>query len=230
MSQLHGIDITGRLGEPWRGTREEEQHWVQNVQRTIVSVRQSGLVAVVQSPNGGSLTFSRAASGKRGMARIVGTEINEDLWDRLGRALGEKNEQASGNLVWLRMGEYAGLWHWSGYREMTLEEKVQNLSPLVQAALASLPHIAGIILSSGIEPDLAPGGQLPSTFPRGDGAIAVHCALPGSCSRESIIIPRSGMSADAYTFAALYEHEVTWLDWALRQAGHPPFHDLVQDL
>ena len=124
------------IGEPWSGTREEEGQWVRNVQRTLVAVRQSGLVAVIQSPHGGSLTFSRAAYGKTGMAQIADAHINEDPWNRLGRALGEKNEQASGNLVWLRMGEYAGLWHWSRYRAMTLPEKVQSLSPLVQAALA----------------------------------------------------------------------------------------------
>ena len=141
--------------------------------------------------------------------------------------MSEKNKQTSGNLVWLRMGEYAGLWHWSRYRVMTLEEKVQSLKPLIQTALASLPHIAGVIFSPDIEPDYAPGGHTSGTFSSVDGAIAVRCALPGSCIRESIIISRGKMDADVRVFAAFYEHEDAWLYWALQRAGHPPFHELV---
>jgi hypothetical protein len=224
-----GVDIVGRLGEPWSGGAKEERQWVQQAFKTLVSVRNTGLLAIVYSPNGGSLTFSRTMPGKLGRAALNDADSHEDIWDRLRTALSEKNKQASGNLVWLRMGEYAGLWHWSRYREMTLEEKVQSLTPLAQAALESLPHIAGVILSPGIEPDYAPGGHTPGTYSSVDGAIAVRCALPGSCIRESIIIPRREMDADARVFASLYEHEDTWLDWALQQAGHPPFHELVQD-
>jgi hypothetical protein len=230
MSIQYGINITGRIGEPWIGTREEELQWVQNVQKTLFSVYRSGIFAVVYSPNGGSLEFSRAAYGKTGMANIHDADINEDSWDRIRRALGEKNKQAFGNIVWLRMGEYAGLWHWSRYRNMTLEEKLSNLSPMIQTALEGFPNIAGVILSPGILPVYHPEVQMPGKFSSVDGSIALRCSLLAHCVRESIIIPRRGMDADAFELMALYEHEETWLDWALAQAGHPPFHTLVQEL
>ncbi len=177
MSIQYGINITGRIGEPWIGTRKEELQWVQKVQRTLFSVYRSGLIAVVHSPNGRSLEFSRAACGKTGMANIYDADINEDSWDRIRRALRKKNEQASNNLVWIRMGEYVGLWHWSRYRNMTLEEKLKNLSPMIQTALESLPNIAGVILSPGILPVYHPEVQIPGKFSSVDGSIALGCSL-----------------------------------------------------
>ncbi len=230
MSIRYGINTTGRIGEPWTGTREEELQWVQKALGSLISVARSGLSAIVYSPNGGSLEFSRAAYGKTGMTNIHDADINEDIWDRIRRALGEKNKQASGNVVWLRMGEFAGLWHWSRYRNMTLEEKLSNLSPMIQTALESFPNIAGVILSPGILPVYHPEVQILGNFSSDDGSIALRCSLPGHCVRESIIIPRRGMSADALELMALYEHEETWLDWALQRAGKPLFNTLVQEL
>lgn len=225
----YGVNITGRIGEPWLEGKKEEQQWIQEVQSTLFSVYQSGLSAIVYSANGGSLECSRAAYGKTGMANIHDADVHEDIWDRMRRALGDKNEQASGNSVWLRMGEYAGLWHWSRYRSMTLEEKLSNLSPMIQTALESFPNIAGVILSPGILPIYYPEVQTPRKF-SSDDSIALRCSLPGYCTRESIIIPRKGSDAEALELAALYEHEHAWLDWALPQAGHPLFHTLVQQL
>ncbi len=161
MSIQYGVNITGRIGEPWLGGRKEEQQWIQRTLKTLLSVYQSGLIAVVHSPRGGSLECSRAAYGKTGMVNIHDADTNEDIWERIRRALGDKDEQASGNLVWLRMGEYAGLWHWSRYRNKTLEEKLSNLSPMIQTALESFPHIAGVILSPGISPVYYPEAQTP---------------------------------------------------------------------
>ena len=230
MSIQYGISITGRIGEPWLDGRKEEQQWVQKVQRTLFSVYQSGLSAIVYGANGGSLECSRAAFGKTGVATIHDANGHEDIWDRMRTALHRKNEQAFSNSEWLRMGEYAGLWHWSRYRTMTLEEKLNNLSPIIQRALESSPHIAGVILSPGISPVYHPEVQTPCKFSSVDGSVALQCSLPGYCTRESIIIPRKGSDAEALELAALYEHEHTWLDWALQQAGHPPFHTLVQQL
>ncbi len=128
------------------------------------------------------------------MANIHDADINEDIWDRIRRALGDKNEQASVNSVWLRMGEYAGLWHWSRYRSMTLEEKLSSLSPMIQTALESFLNIAGVILSPGILPVYYPEVQTPCKFPSVDGSIALRCSLPGYCTRESIIIMLSHTS------------------------------------
>lgn len=230
MSIQYGINTTGQIGEPWTGTREEELQWIQKALGALIAVARSDLSAIVYSPKGGSLEFSRAAYGKTGMANIHDADINEDIWDRIKVALGKKNEQVSDNLVWIRMGEYAGLWHWSQYRNMTLEEKLNNLSPIIQAALESLPNIAGVILSPGILPIYHLEVQTPGKFSSVDGSIALQCSLPGYCARESIIIPRRGMGADALELMALYAHEDIWLDWALQRTGHPPFHMLVQEL
>src|SRR6266699_2353976 len=105
----------------------------------------------------------------------------------------------------------------SRYRNMTLEEKLSNLSPMIQTALESFPNIAGVILSPGVLPVYRPEVQIPGKFSSVDGNIALRCSLPGHCVRESIIIPRRGLDGDALELMALYEHEDTWLDWALQQ-------------
>src|SRR6266702_8047471 len=46
-----GVDITERIGEPWSGGAKEERHWVQQALNILVSVRNTGLIAVVSSPN-----------------------------------------------------------------------------------------------------------------------------------------------------------------------------------
>lgn len=230
MSIQYGINTTGRIGEPWTGTREEELQWVQKALGSLISVARSGLSAIVYSPKGGDLVFERASYGKTGMANIQDADIDENVWPRIMRALGEKSKQASDNLLWIRMGEYAGLWHWTRYRNMTLEEKLDDLSPMIQTALESFPNIAGVILSPGILPVYHPAVQIPSKFSSVDGSIALRCSLPGHCARESIIIPRRGMGADALELMTLYEHEDIWLDWALQRAGNPPFHTLVPEL
>jgi hypothetical protein len=71
--------------------------------------------------------------------------------------------------------------------------------------------------------------QNPGKISSSDGSIALRCSLPGSCIRETIIIPRQGMEEDSLALAAIYEHEYTWLDWALQQAGFPPFHTHVRE-
>jgi hypothetical protein len=101
---------------------------------------------------------------------------------------------------------------------------------MTQAALESLPNIAGVILSPGILPVYHSAVQTPGKFSSVDGSIALRCSLPGHCARESIIIPRRGMGADALELMALYEHEDTWLDLALQRAGKPQFQTLVQEL
>ena len=230
MSIQHGINIVGRLGEPWAGTREEEQQWIQKALESLTSVARSGLRVTIYSPKGGNLTLERASYGKTGMPNIHDEDRNENVWDRIRAPLSRKNEKASGNLIWIRMREHAGLWHWSQYRTMTLEEKLNTLSPMTQATLESLPNIAGVLLSPGILPVYHPEEEISTKYSSADGSFALRCSLPGHCARESIIVPRRGRDADALELAALYEQEDTWLDWALQQAGKPPFHTLTTEL
>ncbi len=61
MSIQYGINIVGRLGEPWFEGKQKEQQWVQEVQKVLFSVYRSGLIVTVYSPHGGSLEFSKAA-------------------------------------------------------------------------------------------------------------------------------------------------------------------------
>jgi len=229
MSIQYGVRIAGRIGEPWGGTKVEEVQWIQKVYRTLFFVSTSGLSAIVHGPGGGNLVFERAAYGKTGMATIHDADIHENIWDRIRVTLDKKNTQASGNAVWLCMGEYAGLWHWTEYSKMTLEEKLYNLSLLIQPALESFPHIEGVLLSPGILPVYHSEVQIPGKFSSDNGSIALRCSLPGYCMRETIIIPRRGRDVDARALAVLYEYEDTWLDWALQQAGHPPFHLLMRE-
>lgn len=229
LSIQFGVNIVGQIGVPWCEGAKKERQWIHNVQRILLSVCRSGLSVIVESPKGGNLVFSKAAYGKTGMATIRDAYVREDIWKRIRATLNKKNTQVSGNVVWLRIGEYAGLWYGSQYRDMTLEEKVENLSPLLQTELESFPHIAGVVLSPGILPIYYPEVQTPCKVFSSEGSIALRCLLPGYCMREVIIIPRQDMGADALILAAIYEHEEAWLDWALQQAGYPPFYMLVRE-
>ncbi len=121
--------------------------------------------------------------------------------------------EGSAKPVWVRLDEYAGLWHFTPLQSMTLEEKLDALGPALQKELDTFPNLAGIILS----PAVLWAGDNPSNSKRESfkrsGSIAVRCPIPGHRVRETIIVSQAGLhEMDTDIFADWYAHEDSWLN------------------
>ena len=125
----------------------------------------------------------------------------------------------------------AELWHFTRFQGMTLAQTLTFLTDFFQEALVSFfPHLAGVILSSGV---LWVGDAPPDSLVERvehNGGIALRSRIPVHHARETIIVPRAGMPGlDAKVFADWYAKEGRWLDWALKELDHPPFNVLVRE-
>src|SRR5258706_11069395 len=110
---------------------------------------------------------------------------------RLVARIRDKANQTEGaSPVWLRIEDLAGLWMMLS--EMTLEQKLAMLTPILQSELDPLLHIAGIVLSPGAAWSTASAAESVRETWRAGGATALRRPLPGHRERETIIVPRTG--------------------------------------
>ncbi len=228
LEMQYAVHISGSLGTPL--SAEESRQWLQEIGSVARSVAQNGIIRLVSNQTGGRLEISREQPTLE-TTKLEGDPVTEDGWGRLVARLNDKARQAKGaGPVWVRLEEISGLWHFTPLQGMTLQEKLGVLLPDLQKELASFPDLAGVILAPAI---LWAGNAAPERLSariEREGGIALRSPLPGYRVRESIIVTRAGQAReDARIFADWYEQEATWLDWALEQMGHPPFHTLVQE-
>jgi hypothetical protein len=99
---------------------------------------------------------------------------------------------------------------------MPLADKAATLAEGARQSMQTTGSIHGIVLSS--PPTSGMTGQ-DEMYRLPNGGIALRRALPGERTRETFIIP-SGHAADTEweMWTELYDHEPTWLDWALHGA------------
>lgn len=222
------VKIEGSLGKPL--AEEAEAQWLQKIEAAVCTISNNGIAQEVRGPAEGYLIISKEAT-TTGMVNLEGAPVIENTLGRLVARLRDKNRQAAGGgPVWVRLEEYAGLWQFTPLQRMTLQEKLDILTSVLQEELASFSNLAGVILS----PAVLWGGNVPQEalrmrFEKSAG-IGLSCPIPGHRVRESIIVTQTGAAnVESNIFADLYMHESTWLDWALEQLDHPPFDTLVQD-
>ena len=224
----HPVKIEGSLGEPLAG--EAEAQWFQEIEAAVRTTSFNGIAQEIRGPAEGRLIISKETT-TTGMVNLEGAPVIEDTLGRLVARLRDKNRQAAGGgPVWVRLEEYAGLWQFTPLQRMTLQEKLDALTLVLQQELTSFSNLAGVILS----PAVLWGGNVPQEAQRmrfeNSGGIGLSCPIPGHRVRESIIVTQTGAAnMESKIFADLYTHESTWLDWALEQLHHPPFDTLVQD-
>jgi hypothetical protein len=112
---------------------------------------------------------------------------------------------------------------------MRLVQTLDFFTDVLQEASASFPNLAGVMLSGVLWASNAPPDSLVERVEH-NGGIALRCPIPVHRARETIIVPRAGVSGtDTKVFADWYANEDTWLDWALKQLQYPPFNALVYE-
>jgi len=223
----HGVRITGSIGSPV--SPDVLAQWLQKIEAEACKTAQDGKKRIVPGPTDGQLEIIKEAA-MPGISPLEGNLVETNVGRRFINQLITKNEQyKDAGPVWVRWGEYAGLWQSSSLQGKSLSEKLDILTPFLQTSLAFLPNLAGVILSPGkgalgnnpIEPPDTP-------FER-NGGIAIRCLMPETNQkRESIIVIRAGeFTEQARMFTDLYQQESRWLDWALKKLGRPSFDELV---
>jgi hypothetical protein len=151
-------------------------------------------------------------------AGLRGPEMRGDTWARIGRRIADKAELATeSGANWLRLDAVNGLWQFTRWAQLPLDEKLRTIVTLVRGSLGSLD---GVILSSGAL--LAQGEFQEDRAASLDGAVAVRRLLAPLRVRETLIVPSStGSAAGVDMWERLYTDEPEWLSWALTRLGLP---------
>jgi len=223
----HGVRITGSIDSPLSG--DDLAQWLQKIEEEARETAQDGEKRIVPGPTDGRVEIIKEAT-MPGISPLEGILVETDVGRRLINQLITKNEQyQDAGPVWLRWGEYAGLWQSSSLQGKSLSEKFDILTPFLQTILALLPNLAGVIVSPGkYALNNHPLEPLDSPMER-NGGIAIRCLMPETNQRrESMIVIRAGkLTEQARMFTDWYQQERSWLDWALKQFGKPSFDELV---
>lgn len=224
-----GVRITSdNIGSPL--SSHAQTQWIEVIKAAASKTERDGETRIVQGPGGRQLKIAREATVP-GISPLASSPVETDVGRRLFFLLRDKNEQYEGaGPAWVCLGDYGGLWQSSSLRGKSLSEKLDILTPYLQARLALFfPNLAGVIVSPGkgaagntpIEPLNMPIER--------NGGIAISCLMPErNQMRESIIVTQGGtFTEQARMFAELYQREKNWLDWALKKLRKPRFEELV---
>ncbi len=228
-----GVRISGSLGDAVPEQMEAVALWLNDCEAAARTTAQDGISRQIPGPNKGQVDIVRPTETMEGESwGLTGMPVTEDTWGRLVARLRDKNRQVAGSAVpiWVRLDEYAGLWHFTPLQNMTLAEKLDALARALQEELDAFPNLAGVILS----PAVLWSGNIHLNLLRErfkqSGGIAVRCPIPGHRVRETIIVSQAGLhEAEADIFADWYGQEDSWLNWALQQLGCSSFDTLVQE-
>jgi len=224
----YGVRITSdNIGPPLPSLAQTQ--WIEMIMAAASKTEQDGESRVVQGPRGGQVKIIKEVT-MPGISPLAGSPVETDIGRRLFFLLRDKNEQYEGaGPAWVRLGDYSGLWESSSLQGKSLLEKLDSLTPYLQARLAFFPNLAGVIMSPGKEvAGNTPIEPLNAPIER-NGAFAVSCLMPErNQKRESIIVSQiREFTEQARMFANWYQQERSWLNWALKKLGKPAFDELV---
>lgn len=167
--------------------------------------------------HGAALQVSqRGTSSAKG---LHGPALTGDLWPRIADRLEQKARQTEGaQNVWLRICALQGLWLFTQWASLPLDEKLATMRQNILSQLSEHPHVDGVVISSA------------SAWPQGTieldeyedelGGYALRCAIPPLMARETLVVPlriKAPTSEHARLWRALYASEPGWLDHALGQ-------------
>lgn len=230
----HNVRISGQVSMVALEQEAIRKQWLKAVEQAAAAITHEGQSQQVPGPGKVVVTVFRPTEATYGESwGVEGEPVQALILERLADVLNYKNMQATGSdaPVWVRIDEFAGLWEFTRLQGYSLEQTLIFYTDFLQTVFPSLPKLAGVILSPGIFLD----GNLPPSVPRHErvasqGSIALRCPVPAYHVREILIIPQEDRPAsEAQVFADLYEQEDSWLDWALKQLGQPPFSALFSE-
>jgi hypothetical protein len=171
--------------------------------------------------HGASLQVSRRESTKDRALR--GPSLSGDLWPRIAGRLDEKGQQTEGaENVWLRICALQGLWLFTRWGQLGLQDKLATMRENLRSGLAAHPHVDGVVISSA---SAWPQGTIePGEYSDAVGGYALRCAIPPIRARETLVIPlntKPHTLDHAQVWRDLYASEPDWLDYGLAQLGLP---------
>jgi len=178
------------------------------------------------------LIHPRAAATGKG---LTGPAVESDMWPRTLSKLVEKAEQTKGvKPIWLRINAYHGLWQFTPWSLRSLAEKLTIMCESVRAGLADYGHLSGVVFSNGA--GLGQGRFFDEVQEGDNGAIGLRRLLTPLRVRETLIIPLRSDTTGAVVdgpgrtvWCGIYEHEPSWLDWALEQFGLPSVREIFTE-
>lgn len=227
----HDVQITGSVDSV--APSEELARCLRDLDEVATATARDGLERHVAAPGGGMLRLRREPDASE-LFQVTGPLVQTDGWSRLVTRLGKKSDQAagSGKIVWVRLEDFSGTWHFTGERTTPLADKFSIVAPFLQNVLDSYPNLSGVIVA----PSMLWAGSMDDEQVRevvvnsGRTAAAIRCPIPGHRARETIVVTRTDQPDTGFeVFLDMYSHEDEWLDWALARSGHPPFGQLVQE-
>lgn len=211
---------------------EEFSEYVSALDQAAVEVSES------QHPAEFDLGFASAGvypKGERpGATTHQGPMLDGDMWPRFAKRLVSKAEQTMGSgRSWIRIDEGGGLLALTQAYHLPVEEKLGWLMHNTAIALADFPHVEGVVISHGAEPDWNSMANLAGVTERVSGSAVIERRLPGGRRRRTYLVKldRHGIVLPPHLVAdpgRWYRGEDRWLDWALNSLGKPSIQSMVQ--
>jgi hypothetical protein len=147
-------------------------------------------------------------------------------WPRVESKLRQKAEQAqAAGGGWLRADLLDGTWAFTPWAKAGLQAKITEMAKLVRPLLNHYPAISGLVLSNGAS--VAHGQFVGESAPSSNESYGLRRVLPAVRVRETMIIPSNADGLkQARQWVGIYNAEDTWLDWALKRHGLPPWSEI----
>jgi hypothetical protein len=154
---------------------------------------------------------------------LRGPELTGDLWPRIAGRLDQKARQTEGGQsVWLRICPLQGLWLFTHWGQLGLQDKLASMRQNIATRLADHPHVDGVVISSA---SAWPQGAIAADeYVDAAGGYAFRSAIPPIRARETLVIPLNkepDTTDHARVWRDLYASEPNWLDHALETWGLP---------
>jgi hypothetical protein len=210
---------------------EEFSQYVTALDQAAVKVSESHDLAEFDL---GFASASVYPKGERpGATTHEGPMLDGDMWPRFARRLISKAEQTmGGGRSWIRIDEGGGLLALTQAYYLPVEEKLGWLMHNTAIALADFPHVEGVVISHGAEPDWNPMANLAGVTERVSGSAVIERRLPGGRRRRTYLVKldRGGIVLPPHLVAdpgRWYGGEDRWLDWALNSLGKPSIQGMV---
>lgn len=163
-----------------------------------------------------------------------GPMLTGDMWPRFGARLRTKAKQTiEGDRSWIRIDESGGLMTFTQAYHLPVEGKLGWLLHNTSLELADFPHVEGVIISHGAEPDWNSNEKELGIVESVSGSAAFDRRLPGRRRRRAYILKlrRSGITLPDHLVmnpSNWYADEERWLDWALNSLGMPAIGTAVE--
>lgn len=212
MGEELGVDFVGQIVEPPDPAGIEA--WLAEL-HVYARLSVQG-VDLPPHQHGGVIIRIEPTSGRGGGSQFTMPAVS--FRERLGMRLRKKAEQtvrSKGN--WLLIDSFDVLWHMSGWSQLPLERKAEQLADLLQHELRGFGHILGVTITDGAA--LMRPGVPEETIDAGT-YTALSRRSDAWHIRESVIVPlRPEAKAGLEIWRTMLDAESGWVGHELRRQG-----------